>query len=95
MDLLLQKPFLIRIIGADLMDYQSTGNLDSTPFNIIGVENADQGEIEIAIRYFTGAIAITPNDPRAYFNRATLKVKIGDIQGARSDFILAQKLSKR
>ena len=26
---------------------------DSTPFNIIGVEKADLGEIEEAIRYFT------------------------------------------
>jgi tetratricopeptide (TPR) repeat protein len=66
---------------------------DSTPFNIIGVEKADLGEIDVAIRYFTEAIAVNPDDPRAYFNRATLRVKIGDIKGARSDFLLAKKLS--
>ncbi len=77
------------------MDYLSVNNLDSTPFNIIGVENADLGELGIAIRYFTEAISINPNDPRAYFNRATLLVKVGDIQGARSDFIRAEELSQR
>jgi tetratricopeptide (TPR) repeat protein len=66
---------------------------DSTPFNIIGVEKADLGEIEAAIRYFTEAIAIDPDDPRAYFNRATLRVKTGDIQGARLDFLYAKKLN--
>jgi len=66
---------------------------DSTPFNIIGVEKADLGEIDAAIRYFTEAIAVNPDDPRAYFNRATLRVKTGDIQGARSDFLFAKKLS--
>jgi tetratricopeptide (TPR) repeat protein len=66
---------------------------DSTPFNIIGVEKADLGEIDAAIRYFTEAIAVNPDDPRAYFNRATLRVKTGDIQGARSDFSFAKKLS--
>jgi Flp pilus assembly protein TadD len=68
-------------------------NKSSTPLNIIGVEKADRGEIEIAIRYFTEAIELNPNDPIAYFNRATLLVKIGDIQGARDDFNNAQKLS--
>ena len=76
------------------MDYLSANsNLDSTPLNIIGIEKADLGEIEIAIRYFTDAITINPDDPKAYFNRATLKVKIGDIHGAQSDFMRAQKLS--
>jgi len=77
------------------MDYLIANTyLDPTPFNIIGVDKADLGETEIAIRYFTEAITINPDDPIAYFNRATLKVKIGDIRGARSDFICAEKLSK-
>jgi Flp pilus assembly protein TadD len=67
---------------------------DSTPFNIIGVEKADLGEIEEAIRYFTEAITLDPDDPRAYFNRATLRVKIGDIKGARSDFLRAKTLTE-
>jgi len=66
----------------------------SIPLNIIGVEKADSGELKIAIRYFTEAIEVDPEDPKAYFNRATLLVKLGDIQGARDDFIIANKLSK-
>jgi len=69
-------------------------NHPSNPLNIIGVEKADSGELETALRYFTEAIEIDPDDPRAYFNRATLKIKLGDIQGARNDFINANKLSK-
>jgi len=77
------------------MDFISANShQDSTPFNIIGVAKADLGEIDEAIRYFTEAIAVNPDDPRAYFNRATLRVKIGDIQGARSDFMIAKKLSE-
>ena len=77
------------------MNYDSSlNNYTSIPLNIIGVEKADLGELELAIRYFTEAIEIDPEDPKAYFNRATLKVKIGDIQGARDDFINAKKLSK-
>ena len=50
------------------MDHPSAKNFDSMPFNINGVENADLGELGIAIRYFTEAIDLNPNDPRAYFN---------------------------
>ena len=77
------------------MDYNSLlENRSPIPLNIIGVEKADMGELEMAIRYFTEAIEIDPDDPRAYFNRATLKIKLGDIEGARIDFINANKLSK-
>ena len=69
-------------------------NRSSIPLNIIGVEKADLGELEIAIRYFTEAIEIDPGDPKAYFNRATLRVRLGDIQGARDDFVNANKLAK-
>jgi Flp pilus assembly protein TadD len=80
--------------GKNKMEYSNLENMkDNTPFNIIGVEKADLGEIQEAIRYFTEAIELNPNDPRAYFNRATLRVKIGDIMGARSDFNLVMKLS--
>jgi len=77
------------------MNYDELNNFQtSTPLNIIGVEKADAGEIEVAIRYFTEAIEIDPTDPKAYFNRATLRVKIGDIQGARSDFTFARNLTR-
>ena len=77
------------------MDYDASNNFqNSTPLNIIGVEKADEGEIEAAIRYFTEAIEVDPNDARAYFNRATLRVKIGDIQGARADFSNVRNLTR-
>jgi len=65
-----------------------------TSLNVIGVEKADAGEIQIAIRYFTESIEINPEDPRAYFNRATLRMKLGDIKGAREDFKNAEKFSQ-
>lgn len=76
------------------MNYENVvagGN--STPLNIIGVEKADIGEIQLAIRYFTQAIELRPHDPAGYFNRATLLVRVGDIKGARADFKNAQKYS--
>jgi tetratricopeptide (TPR) repeat protein len=77
------------------MDYDELNNYQhSMPLNIIGVEKADMGEIEEAIRYFTEAIEVDPNDAKAYFNRATLRVKIGDIQGARSDFSNVRNLTR-
>lgn len=76
------------------MDYDNVPiDNSSTSLNIIGVEKADLGEIQAAIKIFSEAIKLNPNDPNAYFNRATMLVKIGDIQGARSDFNSAQKLS--
>jgi tetratricopeptide (TPR) repeat protein len=77
------------------MNYKSLlENRSPISLNVIGVEKADIGELEMAIRYFTEAIEIDPDDPRAYFNRATLKIKLGDIQGARNDFINAKRLTK-
>jgi tetratricopeptide (TPR) repeat protein len=77
------------------MNYKSLlENRSPISLNVIGVEKADMGELEMAIRYFTEAIEIDPDDPRAYFNRATLKIKLGDIQGARNDFINAKRLTK-
>lgn len=70
----------------------SISNESLSPLKIIGVEQADMGKIELAIRYFTEAIELNPDDPTAYFNRATLKVKLGDIQGARCDFQISERL---
>lgn len=76
------------------MNYENVlADIPSTSLNIIGVEKADLGEIQAAIKFFSEAIKLNPNDPNAYFNRATLLVKMGDIQGARADFNIAQKLS--
>ena len=55
-------------------------------YNVAGIEKSEKGQNEEAIEYFTRAITLNPKDSISYFNRATLKVCIGDIKGARSDF---------
>ncbi len=55
-------------------------------YNVAGIEKSEKGQNEEAIEYFTRAIKLNPKDAISYFNRATLKVCIGDIKGARSDF---------
>ena len=55
-------------------------------YNVAGIEKSERGQNEEAIEYFTRAIKLNPKDAISYFNRATLKVCIGDIKGARSDF---------
>jgi len=58
--------------------------------NISGVEKADKGKYEDAFKAFTRAIELNPKDADAYFNRATLKVRNGDIKGASSDFKMSE-----
>ncbi|MCZ6702284.1 MAG: tetratricopeptide repeat protein [Ignavibacteria bacterium] len=55
-------------------------------YNVAGIEKSERGQNKEAIEYFTRAIKLNPKDAISYFNRATLKVSIGDIKGARSDF---------
>jgi Flp pilus assembly protein TadD len=65
-------------------------NVTQAPHNISGIENADSGEYEDAIREFTKAIGLDPMDEKSYFHRATLKVRLGDLEGARADFKMAE-----
>ena len=58
--------------------------------NMLGIKKADNGEYEDAINEFTKVLSQNPNDVNAYFSRATLKVRIGDIEGARSDFKMSE-----
>ncbi len=58
--------------------------------HISAVEKADSGEYKIAINEFTEAIRINPNDAGLYFARATVRVRIGDIEGARQDFKMCE-----
>lgn len=58
--------------------------------NLSGIEKADKGEYEEAIKEFTKAIGLNPMDEKSYFHRATLKVRIGDLEGAREDFKMAE-----
>jgi Flp pilus assembly protein TadD len=63
--------------------------------NISGIEKADNGEYEDAIREFTKAIEFNPMDEKSYFHRATLKVRLGDLEGAREDFKMAEDYCHR
>jgi uncharacterized Zn finger protein (UPF0148 family) len=58
--------------------------------SVSGVEKADSGEYVDAINAFSEAIRTNPCDANSYFTRATLKVRIGDIEGARQDFIMCE-----
>ncbi len=58
--------------------------------NIAGIKKSEMGEYEEAIQHFTKAIGLDPKNAISYFNRATLKVRIGDIEGARSDFKMSE-----
>ena len=72
-------------------EYQTQSDEKTEAFyNISGVEKADSNEYEEAIKEFTKAIGLNPMDAKSYFNRATLRVRIGDIEGARSDFRMAE-----
>jgi len=63
--------------------------------NLSGIEKADSGEYEDAIREFTKAIGLNPLDEKSYFHRATLKVRLGDLEGARADFKMAENCCHR
>ena len=57
---------------------------------ISAVEKADNGDYKKAIDEFSELIRLNPKDANSYFARATLKVRIGDIEGARLDFEMSE-----
>jgi Flp pilus assembly protein TadD len=61
--------------------------------NIIGTRCADEEKYNEALYNFNKAIDLNPNYASAYFNRGTVRVELGDVSGARTDFINAQKLN--
>jgi len=54
------------------------------------VDKADKGRYKEALNEFTSAIELNSKDAVAYFNRATLKVRSGDLKGASLDFKLSE-----
>jgi tetratricopeptide (TPR) repeat protein len=59
----------------------------SYDYCIRGTFMADEGNLEGALENFTKAIETNPSNDVAYFNRATVKIDLGDIEGARNDFL--------
>ena len=70
----------------------ATSKIDQNNYNISGVVNADNGKFEEALNYFNLAIETDPSNYAAYFNRASIRMHFGDIEGARLDFIECEKL---
>jgi tetratricopeptide (TPR) repeat protein len=68
---------------------QSQKNRDDLN-SISAVEKADNGDYKKAIDEFSELIRLNPKDANSYFARATLKVRIGDIEGARLDFEMSE-----
>ena len=51
-----------------------------------GVEKADSGDYQGAIKDYNKAIEINPNYSEAYFNRGIVKYRLGDYQGEIEDY---------
>ena len=64
--------------------------IDKLYYNSEGVKKADKCKFKEAAEYFTKAIELIPKDSLSYFNRATVKMNIGDLIGASSDFKLSE-----
>ena len=60
--------------------------IDHFGYNVEGVSKADLGQFSEALYYFDKAIEEDPDNYVAYFNRASVKMRLGDIEGARKDF---------
>ena len=56
---------------------------------------ADEGDLKEALENFNKAVEVDPFNPIAYFNRATVKVDMGDIEGARNDFFNFDRLKNK
>lgn len=60
--------------------------LSAQTFNLLGTRFADEGNYVEALRNFNRAIEIDPGNATAYFNKGTVKVKLGDLTGSKTDF---------
>ncbi len=64
--------------------------VDKLFYNTEGIKNADRGRYKEAAEYFTKAIDLAPEDSLSYFNRATVKINLGNIWDAWLDFALSE-----
>lgn len=55
-------------------------------YNYKGVEQADEGNLIEALKYFNEALQLDPMCKEALFNRATIKADLGEFEEARKDF---------
>jgi len=76
-------------IGYVISDFS---RLSAQTFNLLGTRFADEGNYIEALRNFNRAIEIEPENATAYFNKGTVKVKLGDLTGSHNDFLKAFNL---
>jgi tetratricopeptide (TPR) repeat protein len=74
--------------------YTNNGFSLSVEYCKRGTFEADEGKLKEALQIFDEAINICPSNTIAYYNRATIKMDLGDIEGARRDFNLSRELIK-
>jgi Flp pilus assembly protein TadD len=60
-----------------------------------GTLMADEGNLNKALENFDKAIKANPQNHIAYYNRATIRMDLGDIEGARNDFLKFEIISGR
>lgn len=82
---------MTKVISQDIsVEQMRLNKIHKLFYNTKGVKKADEGKFREASDWFTQAIELAPDDSISYFNRATVKMNIGDFQGARSDFKLSE-----
>ena len=72
---------------------QKTSKIDYSGYNVDGVNQADLGKYDEALEYFTKAIEEDPKNFISYFNRASIRMHLGDIKGAINDFHKSESLA--
>ena len=61
---------------------------------IKGTLMADEGNLNEALENYNKAIEVNPENHIAYYNRATIKIDLGDFEGAKNDFFSFDKIKK-
>ena len=64
-------------------------------YNLKGASKADEGNYHEALENFSKALDLNPEFSVALFNRATIKADIGDLKGAREDFMKMQEIESK
>ena len=59
-----------------------------------GISHAGEGRFKEALENFNKAIKVNPNNYIAYFYSAKIKIDLGDIEGAKTDFLSFDILRK-
>ena len=80
----------------ELSEIRDLGGLPETCVEAIalyikGNRCLERNELDKAIKYYSAAVELYPNNSRAYYNRAIAHERKGDVEGARLDYARALK----